>query len=63
MKDKITIRTNDRLAYCRGCNKQLKIKEGLILESPHYRVNYTGLILCDGCKTRLMEDLNENNIQ
>lgn len=62
IEDKIHVRKNDKIANCRGCNKQLMIGHGTILESPWYRCNYTGLILCYICKKKLMEDLNENNI-
>lgn len=62
IEDKIIVRTNDKISFCRGCNKQLTPNNGVVLESPYHRLYYAGLILCDGCINKMMEDLNENNI-
>jgi RNase P subunit RPR2 len=53
------IRTNDSRAWCRGCHKQLKPRQAIMIESCNYWNHDNGLVMCDVCLNKLMIDINE----
>lgn len=49
------IKSNDKLALCRGCHIELKPKRGITIDGEYFWQQRNGLILCKSCCEKMLD--------